>query len=206
VKLAALLGLVAGCGRVAFDPIAQGSGSDDGGTGNDGATNDVIVDALPVCAAAYTEIAFGSRYRRSSIPTGWLAAEADCESDGGHLAVIQTASENDFIATGGAAPYWLGVTDHLAEGTFREVTGGTAPSTFWSGGEPSDAGGDEDCTHVLGGGAWNDITCSGSQMYFCECDGTPPAATYCDTSQDSDCGECGTTCMVSLICMNQVCS
>lgn len=173
-----------GCGRAGFDPIS---------------------DASPACAPSY-ELANGSsRYRRGA-DLSWTEAEADCEADGGHLVVIDDAAENAFVrAQAAGSLLWIGLSDHLTEGTMRWVTG--EPVTFedFETGQPNNNLGTEDCV-VLTDDEWNDTECRRDFAYLCECDGRPVAATSCDTDSATDCGECGTVCPIGSSCLDQVCA
>jgi len=54
---------------------------------------------------------------------------------------------------------WLGLTDQLNEGQFIWTsTGEDLSYSHWNGGEPNNAGGDEDCVTWAANG-WNDVTC-----------------------------------------------
>jgi len=91
-------------------------------------------------------------------------AAADCASlfPNGHLAVLETPAERqrlqDAVKAGLALPVsvWLGYSDTATEGSFQWALGGAPSSpqagdtTFWSPGEPNNAGGDEDCALLLG--------------------------------------------------------
>lgn len=182
-----ILVFVIGCGRVNFEPIGDGS--------------------VPrVCGSAYQPAdGLTSKYRHSVIDHDWFAAEADCEADGGHLVVIDSELENNFVLAQLEAqrPLWIGLTDHLVEGTMVWVTGEPLAFERFTAPEPNDVNG-EDCAQILFEGDWNDVGCrEGAIEYLCECDTQPPAATYCDTEQSVDCGECGAVCNQE--CINQVC-
>jgi hypothetical protein len=92
-----------------------------------------------------------------------------------HLAIITSADENTFLKNMfGSSPGLIGVSDLLAEGTFRYVTGPETGSvltyTAWASGEPNNGGGAEHCV-VSNNGAWNDVPCSITiSGYFTEYD------------------------------------
>lgn len=100
----------------------------------------------------------------------------------GYFATATNASENTFITEKvGTASAWLAGTDKDLEGTWKWVGGSpesgtvffTAPSTVntyasWNGGEPNDAGGNEDALQILSGGTglWNDLPHTSSTMGY----------------------------------------
>lgn len=163
-----------------------------------------------MCGPAYATVpGLSSRYRTGAAATSWLAAELDCESDGGHLAVPELQAELSYLdqrALASSSEFvWIGLSDHVTEGTFVSVLG-TTLTPRWKAGEPNDSAGHEDCTEVSGSDAWNDAKCSDPYDYVCECSLVPLAqpTTYCDTNTTSSCGECGTPC-TSGVCVNQTC-
>jgi hypothetical protein len=183
-----LLAMLASCGRVNFEPVT--------------------IDAAPqvTCGPSYQPAAnLTSLYRRGT-GADWFQAELDCESDGGHLVVIDSQIENDHVLSLTVSEVWIGLSDHTTEGTMVWVTG--RPLTFdnFKDLEPNDQDG-EDCVHFKSDGGWNDVACkSGLIDFVCECDLVPAEpATHCDTETLTDCGECGTTCSNNN-CNGQVCS
>lgn len=55
---------------------------------------------------------------------------------------------------------WLGVTDQLNEGQFIwTASGEDIGYSHWNGGEPNNAGGDEDCVMLSTSYGWNDVSC-----------------------------------------------
>jgi hypothetical protein len=78
----------------------------------------------------------------------------------------------------GGASVWVGLTDADEEGHFRWIDGTDPVYTAWNGGEPNDWGGNEDCTEVYAGGAWNDLDCLAGRAALCE--------DPCDASADAD--------------------
>ena len=208
-----LLGLLAACGRFDFDALGDGGGG--GGDAVADARDPPPFDAAS-CAATYNLMppALTSRYRYSSTGASWFAAEANCEGDGGHLVVINSGDENAFarmqigFPTAVEAVAWIGLTDHVQEGTFRWVTGVAPGFTNWATAEPSNSFGAEDCVDFSSAGLWDDVGCKAATItYLCECDGAtlPAVPAYCDTETMAACGQCGTACGASQTCTNQVC-
>ena len=67
-----------------------------------------------------------------------------------------------FLVTGYHVGVWLGITDMQEEKHFVAISNGRKPHyVHWSGGEPNNSGGSEDCTvYLLSRKAWNDTKCS----------------------------------------------
>ena len=193
MRVVALLVLVA-CGRVGFEAPGRDASLDG--------------DAPLVCPASYTGMAPGraSRYRAMPFAT-WGASQQACESDGTHLIVLDDPVELAWAAQEIGVPQWLGLSDHATEGTFLAVNGRTSPFLTWTPQNPNDSFGDEDCVELFDG-AFNDVGCTGlTRNFLCECDGLAPATpTWCNTHQESDCGECGNSCDAGDVCANQVCT
>ena len=192
-----ILGLVAACGRIGFDDR---------------------IDTVPppACAGSYTLQPPGltSRYRIVRTGAVWLDAEATCEADGAHLVVIESAAENTWVQQNVAGfavdigSTWIGAGDAVHEGTYAWVTGAALGYTNFQNGEPNDFGGYEDCFQMYTTGLWNDTGCrDAAYAYACECDLVRAAvpATYCDTSTETDCGECGHVCLATQTCQGQIC-
>jgi len=185
---------LAGCGRIGFDVDSDALSRPD-------------ADLARVCGPAYQPVAgLTSRYRVFSSPRNWFMAEAECESDGGHLAIPDDAAEAAWLDAQTAG--WVGVSDHTTEGTFLEVTGGAPGFTLFDMDEPNNATNSEDCVEVRSNQLWNDTGCGVSREFVCECDGVqmPSPPVWCDTTLSSSCGECGTACTGGDTCNSQVCS
>jgi hypothetical protein len=173
-------------------------------------------DALD-CAPSYAISVPGARslYRESTVGRPWVDAERDCESDGGHLVVIDDQLENDWMASIAEKTLtdskttnqlaWLGLGDSRVEGSFQWVTGPAVETPFWHESEPNSLYDNEDCVEVRGVGTWNDDRCDAALVYACECDETPSAARWCDTEQDTSCGDCDTVCPSDQSCDHQKC-
>lgn len=103
----------------------------------------------------------------------------------GHLAVITSQLENDFINALTSVNAWLGGTDTDVEGDWLWVTGPESGQQFWQGtsggsavggmyenwggGEPNNSG-NEDGVHMRPDGFWNDIPLSTNYNYVIEWD------------------------------------
>lgn len=110
----------------------------------------------------------GHRYKALSGNTIYDTAIDRCAADGAHLAVVDTAAENAYLAGFITNEAWIGFDDLTEEGVFRWITG--APTDFigFTGDEPNDANG-EDCTYLRPNGTWNDIGCEDNKRPLCEC-------------------------------------
>jgi len=195
-----VLAMLAGCGRLGFDVDMDARPGPDAGPGPD-------ADLAKVCGPAYQVVSgLTSRYRVVTSLRDWTIAEIDCESDGGHLIVVDSFAEDAWAS--GQVSGWLGTSDHVTEGTFVHVTGQPLTFTNWQATEPNDSNNIEDCVSHRADLEWNDSFCESGQEYVCECDGLPVATppTWCDTNTDASCGECGTACTGGTICTAQVCS
>ena len=131
--------------------------------GNMGLTQQTFAQIPP----GFTDFG-GHCYAETSSSTGWVDAELEAVSFGGHLVTINDAAEDAFvfsIATPGA---YIGYNDIAVEGTFEWVSGEvTSGYENWANGEPS---GDADTVHMQGDGTWNDI--AGSNIGIMELDDT----------------------------------
>ncbi len=151
-----------GCGRRGFESRSDGGALDS-------------LDA-PACEASYLPApGLTSRYRLAPVRS-FREAELDCESDGGHLPMIDSDAENTWLSAQIVDPdvTWIGATDSQVEGTFRWLTGELVTSPRWAMGEPNDINGLENCVEMFPSGEWNDERCELTRTYFCECDHVRP--------------------------------
>lgn len=137
-------------------------------------------DAL-TCPEGFTQLPTGCYFHGGTQAglgddVNFFEAENDCEARGGHLAVIDDATENAALTewAGGDTP-WIGLSDIVEEGEFRWVLDQPLGYTNWNGGEPNDGGdwGDEGCVELRSDGKWNDIGCGDWNHYVCEYDLKP---------------------------------
>lgn len=93
----------------------------------------------------------GNRYYRSHNCFNWMDANTAAQAAGGHLVVIDDASENEFIRqniSGNVA--WIGLNDMANEGTFEWVNGDPVAYANWKLGEPNNDGGSCNAAGQLG--------------------------------------------------------
>lgn len=110
----------------------------------------------------------------------WEEAEENCESMGGHLAVIGSQEENDavyaFVRYQGADNAFIGLSDSISEGDWVWVTGEDIEDyTNWNEVEPNAYTDDEDYVFIAYNGRWNDGEYApdyenGLIIYVCEWD------------------------------------
>jgi tetratricopeptide (TPR) repeat protein len=107
----------------------------------------------------------------------WHEARNYCALQGGYLATIQTAAENEFVyqLTGGNNSVWLGATDEAEEGVWSWVTGEPWTYKNWAEGEPNNASEEdargENYMSFLWPEApsyWNDVSAASAQPFVCE--------------------------------------
>lgn len=199
---------------------SSGSGGslDGEAAGNAGDSASAGAAAGPLCWQTYPTVVEGSasRYKQGATRLIWVEAERDCQTEGGHLIVIDSDAENTWMAqvaaqslTNQASSHqlaWLGMGDHAAEGEFRWITGAPLTLTSWFEGEPNSLNEAEDCGEMRASGLWNDDRCNAQLTYICECDGRPGlAAAWCDTDDEQTCGDCSTACAADQRCVSQLC-
>ena len=112
--------------------------------------------------------------------TTWEDASSFCQKMGGHLAVICSQAENDFLFQAmksmGYSNAYFGYTDSKVEGTWEWVVPGASTYTNWAPGEPNSESSREDYAMFYWkytNGAWNDGTfvdgtVSGGHVFICE--------------------------------------
>jgi len=143
------------------------------------------------------------------VPDGrrnWKDAENECARQGGHLASINSAAENDFvyglyIGKGGrnAGGMWIGQSDNAAnipgsgEGHWKWSDGSQNVFKAWSPGEPNDwkgqAGG-QDCGLMwLNDRSWDDQSCATAYPYVCAKETLPKCKDRCNCDP-STCADC----------------
>lgn len=129
----------------------------------------------PMCrtmSSGYTEIDGRRYYLREGAPRTWAAAKADCESIGAHLSVFADLDENDHVDLMFGGESWIGLSDQATEGAWTWVNGSTDAYRRWGTGAPRNGDPTRNCVAVSL--SWQDIDCTSTKEYSCECDPVPP--------------------------------
>ena len=110
-------------------------------------------------------------------PITWQQAEKRCEWKGGHLAVIESSTENFLLysAMKGYENAYFGFSDESSEGNWKWVNGTSTSYTNWHSGEPSNQDGIEHYAmfyEKFQDGTWNDADgiIDAGCAYICEWD------------------------------------
>ncbi len=110
----------------------------------------------------------------------WVAAENTCALYGYELVSIEDDDENAWIdgqreerlTEGGETlgRSWIGLSDRAEEGLFVWIDGREPTYVNWSGDEPNNASGNEDCGGMWdkGTGQWNDFNCDDEKPFICQ--------------------------------------
>lgn len=165
----------------------------------------VPADCTGLGAAHYNDTATGHCYFSSEVQHHWNDGKAFCEANGGHLATIESATENAVVwsfadsLTGGSDFFFLGGSDSAVEGEWRWVGGPSDGVQFWQGdmngspvggnyanwaaSDPDDDGGEGDVlmlTIYHAPGEWGDMPAHWGKTEICEKEptigGTPTAS------------------------------
>ncbi|HEX4132962.1 MAG TPA: SUMF1/EgtB/PvdO family nonheme iron enzyme [Pirellulales bacterium] len=128
----------------------------------------------------------GKSYQVFKEVLSWHEAQANCVALGGHLAVVNSADENQFIAdlmkSGGVNEAWLGATDEKKEGRWIWVDGTAMQYSNWDKGQPNNSVGGRP-EHYLAisnatSGKWWDYPADNYRKpgFVCQWDTSPNAA------------------------------
>lgn len=119
----------------------------------------------------------GHRYQVITKATDWNTARKQAQRLGGYLVCINDADENKFARDlvkkhSNTRTYWIGLSDQGSEGRWWWVNGQPVKYTNWSGGEPNNSGGKENCAEVGWHSfyGWNDGPCGEKIPYVVEVD------------------------------------
>ncbi|XP_035697815.1 uncharacterized protein LOC118430888, partial [Branchiostoma floridae] len=118
-------------------------------------------------------------FRFALYEKNYTAARADCEADGGHLAIPSNPATNRYLVDHITVKYpsglhvWFGLTDLAEEGTWVWADGTQLGSGWsnWAPEQPDNAApGGENCGHWTADNEymWNDYECSKVTYYVCE--------------------------------------
>jgi serine/threonine protein kinase len=115
----------------------------------------------------------GKRYKAFNEHLTWHQARNKCRDLGGHLAIIRSDSENQFITSlisdAGMESAWLGVTDEEREGHWVCVDGSALLYSNWDDGQPTNEGGRGPENYVVimsHHGRWNDYYADGTNPHI----------------------------------------
>ena len=112
-------------------------------------------------------------------PITWQQAERRCEWKGGHLAVIESSTENFLLYSAmkakGYENAYFGFSDESSEGNWKWVGGTSTAYTNWHSGEPNNQNGNEHYAmfyEKFQDGTWNDADgiIDAGCAYICEWD------------------------------------
>ncbi|XP_075882129.1 C-type lectin domain family 4 member E-like [Nelusetta ayraudi] len=146
----------------------------------DEANNKVVLERItPVQGSCKNDWVFfqSSCYLVHSGTSNWSQAEQQCVSHGGHLLVLNTVEELDYISkiVQIHRSYWIGLADHGNEGQWGWVDGTEMNPTLhvWDVGQPDNWGNKEDCGqihHSVGRyrKMLNDADCKLNFSYICK--------------------------------------
>lgn len=130
------------------------------------ATDNNLVPNGAISGYSYLGQLNGHSYYYSNRSVNATTAMQNSINAGGHLLVINSQAENDWIdnRTGGI---WIGYNDVASEGNFVWVTGETNGYENWNTGEPNNSNG-EDYTVMYSNGSWNDLRGTRTSRYILE--------------------------------------
>eukprot|EP00058_Branchiostoma_floridae_P019221 XP_002604710.1 hypothetical protein BRAFLDRAFT_80319 [Branchiostoma floridae] len=115
---------------------------------------------------------FSSCYLFVNQEETWDKAQTECDQKNATLTSVTSAEEQDFILSHVNRNLNIGFNDKATEGTFTWLDGLSTTFVNWEPGEPSNAGGNEDCTEIVyDTGLWNDVPCGqvwSTRAYVCK--------------------------------------
>lgn len=134
---------------------------------------DGLIDNSPECPSCIVkQDPEGQSFSFCFLPVNYIAADADCTSQGGHLVSIHSAEQQAWLLEAArqvkpSGEWWIGLDDRGTEGVFAWKDNTPVDFESWGSGEPNNWGEGEDCVYTTPGGAWNDYTCAGTREYIC---------------------------------------
>lgn len=99
----------------------------------------------------------GTNYEYYNTEVTWETAKLICEAKGGHLLIIDNASENQKMKEMISDPIWLGISDLDKEGIWTDIYGRKISYANWKTEEPNNYMMSEDYGELYTDGLWNDI-------------------------------------------------
>ena len=125
------------------------------------------------CRRGRAFAAGGRPYCLVSGSFSWNEAKRACTTEGGSLAVLDTAEQNSAVREALAARFsatklWIGLTDAAEEGTWTWVSGAPFELAAWHEEEPNDFN-RENCAELYSDSwTWNDLDCNVERPSVCE--------------------------------------
>jgi hypothetical protein len=157
----------------------------------DGLDNDCNAESVEVCPNLCAPQVDGETiYLFCAEGATNAAAAAICDQEGMHLARVDSAAEQTFLADGRVAAFgnrpktWIGGSDAATENTWLwhdgvqfwegRVNGSAVGGlfTFWRSDQPDNNNGNQDCILLRdsNSGRWQDSNCANSLRFICERD------------------------------------
>jgi hypothetical protein len=113
----------------------------------------------------------GKIYYISTVDRKWVDAQSHCETNGGHLAIVNTPAKQDFLknAIGFFNAAFIGLNDNSSEGDFQWSDGSQFSYQNWQPGQP-DGGTNENyvAMHGWSNGRWADYNFWTHKKYILE--------------------------------------
>jgi spore coat protein CotH len=131
------------------------------------------IDESEECdSCVLTDRGLGGQYAFCFRPRTYAEAQRDCRDRDGDLVAIHSEEEQlELFATASSweiGEWWIGLSDGATEGEFEWEDDSDLDFVNWGSDEPNNAGDNENCTHLSGGGSWNDIDCDTDFAYVCQ--------------------------------------
>ena len=117
----------------------------------------------------YTRASWGfTNHKLFAESKTWAEAEAYCQGQGGHLASILTAKEQqEARITSGGKYVWIGGSDQEHEGVWQWTDGSAWGFTSWKV-QHGRRGNSKNCAVMLRGDKWTDESCANSYPFICQ--------------------------------------
>ncbi|MBN2443193.1 MAG: hypothetical protein JXJ04_17665 [Spirochaetales bacterium] len=115
----------------------------------------------------------GHTYIVCDVKTNWKTAKAACENSGGHLLILETMEENNFIKKIIDELTWFGLTDEKNEAVWRWINGELLTFSDWASGQPDNNQELEHYAHYTPWSEyynWNDAAFTNEYKFICEYD------------------------------------
>ncbi|KAK6477357.1 C-type lectin domain family 4 member E-like [Huso huso] len=128
----------------------------------------------------------GKCYYFSTDRMNWTSSRDNCTSLGGHLVIIESEAEQEFMHRGIGDFFWIGLSDEVTEGEFLWEDNTPPSTTYWKGKEPDNTlffqgyqYPNADCVVIDNRAAslqsWGDTLCSVPVRRICETISSIPA-------------------------------